>query len=249
MTRRTFAIGDVHGEHDDLVRLLAKLPDVGADDTIVFLGDYIDRGTSSAHVVDLVRRLPTMIPSKVVTLRGNHEDAWLRVIDRGWPDFILPAPNGCLATLRSFLGAPAPEHGEIPTKDDFMAMTRGTFFPADVVEWMRSLPYFYEDEHALFVHAGIPKHDGKFPHPSEVTPPHALLWCRDGDFFRNYDGKLVVFGHTATANLPPDLSSYTPEDPLDMWAGPCCIGLDTGCGKGGFLSALELPSRTVYESR
>jgi serine/threonine protein phosphatase 1 len=34
-----------------------------------------------------------------------------------------------------------------------------------------------------------------------------------------------------------------------MWAGPCTIGLDTGCGKGGFLTGLELPSLRVYESR
>ena len=62
-------------------------------------------------------------------------------------------------------------------------------------------------------------------------------------------GKLVVFGHTATAYLPVELSTYTPEDPLDIWAGPCCVGLDTGAGKGGFLTAIELPSMNVYESR
>ncbi len=32
-----------------------------------------------------------------------------------------------------------------------------------------------------------------------------------------------------------------------MWAGPACVGLDTACGKGGFLTAFELPARTVYE--
>ena len=46
-----------------------------------------------------------------------------------------------------------------------------------------------------------------------------------------------------------ELSSHTPEDPKDMWAGPCTIGLDTGCGKGGFLTTLELPNMSVYESR
>jgi serine/threonine protein phosphatase 1 len=86
-------------------------------------------------------------------------------------------------------------------------------------------------------------------HPSKAPTPAALLWLRDEDFFRNYRGKLVVFGHTATAYLPPELSTYTPEDPLDVWAGPCCVGLDTGAGKGGFLTAIELPSMKVYESR
>ena len=57
------------------------------------------------------------------------------------------------------------------------------------------------------------------------------------------------FEHTATGLVPPELSSYTPEDPSDMWAGPCTVGLDTGAGKGGFLTALELPSTRAYESR
>ena len=86
-------------------------------------------------------------------------------------------------------------------------------------------------------------------HPKDVKAPIALLWCRDEDFFRNYRGKLVVFGHTATQYLPVELSSYTPEDPTDIWAGPCVVGLDTGAGKGGFLTGFELPAMRVYESR
>ena len=61
--------------------------------------------------------------------------------------------------------------------------------------------------------------------------------------------KRVVFGHTMTQCLPPELSSYTPEDTTDIWIGPSVIGLDTGCGKGGFLTAIELPAMRVYESR
>jgi serine/threonine protein phosphatase 1 len=114
---------------------------------------------------------------------------------------------------------------------------------------MRDLPHFYEDNHAIYVHAGLPKLSGGFPHPSEVKLKQALLWCRDEKFFRDYSGKLVVFGHTATALLPPELSSYTPEDPTDLWAGPHTVGIDTGCGKGGFLTGFELPAMRVYESR
>jgi serine/threonine protein phosphatase 1 len=114
---------------------------------------------------------------------------------------------------------------------------------------MRSLPFFYEDDHAIYVHAGIKRTAGAFPHPADVEPRRALLWIRDRDFFENYRGKLVVFGHTTTVTLPVELSSYTPDDPADLWAGPACVGLDTGAGKGGFLTAVELPARRVYESR
>jgi serine/threonine protein phosphatase 1 len=246
---RTFAIGDIHGDLAALDTLLARLPRATADDTILFVGDYIDRGPCSAEVVARVRDLSKWTPARVVALRGNHEDAWVKVVDEGWPEFVMPRRNGCLEALRSFLGKPQPAEDEMGSAEDIEAMFAGSFFPKDVVEWMRSLPHFYEDEHAIYVHAGLVRKDGVFPHPSEVEPKRALLWTRDRDFFANYDGKLVVFGHTATEDLPEELSGFTPEDPADLWAGPKAIGLDTGAGKGGFLSAIELPSRLVYESR
>jgi serine/threonine protein phosphatase 1 len=248
MSGRTFAIGDIHGDMDALERVLALFPPLEKSDTIVFVGDYIDRGPQSKEVIAFVRRLPDEIPARVVALRGNHEDAWLRVIDRGWPEFSLPASNGCLATLRSFSVVPRDRH-ELVTNDELPALLDGSFFPPDVVAWMRSLPFYFEDQHAIYVHAGLPRTHGSFPHPSQVQSPASLLWCRDESFFRLYRGKLVIFGHTATELLPPELSWYTPEDPTDLWAGPCTIGLDTGCGKGGYLTGLELPSLRVYESR
>lgn len=248
---RTFAVGDIHGDLEGLQTVFSCFPTLEATDTIVFVGDYLDRGPKSAQVVQFVRDLAARGPARVVALRGNHEDAWLRVIDAGWPEFILPPGNGCLAAMRSFTGGPIPDPEARPEKAEEPALMRGTFFPPDVVAWMRGLPFFYEDEHAIYVHAGLPRGSQSegFQHPSEVNNQALLLWMRDEHFFRNYKGKLVVFGHTATAYLPPELSSYTPDDPLDVWAGPCCVGLDTGAGKGGFLTAIELPAMHVYESR
>jgi len=246
---RTFAIGDIHGDLASLETLLARLPALTSDDTIVFLGDFVDRGPDSAGVVARVRELMATSTARVVAIRGNHEDAWIQVIDKGWPEFILPRGNGCLECYASFKGLPVPDDDQTPTNEELLAMIEGSFLPPDVVEWFRSLPYFYEDDHAIYVHAGIKRIDDEFPHPSKVQPPRALLWLRDRDFFENYRGKLVVFGHTTTRTLPNELSTHTPEDPSDMWAGPACVGLDTACGKGGFLTAFELPSRTVYESR
>ncbi|MBN9162515.1 MAG: hypothetical protein J0I07_16250, partial [Myxococcales bacterium] len=116
-------------------------------------------------------------------------------------------------------------------------------------DWMNALPYFYEDEHAIYVHAGLIEKDGKWLHPSETANPTQLLWVRTMRFFEGYRGKRVVCGHTATENLPPELSSFTPEDPLDMWVGENVVVIDTGCGKGGFLTILELPAMKTYESR
>jgi serine/threonine protein phosphatase 1 len=246
---RTFAIGDIHGDLQALETLFKRLPTLTEDDTIVFLGDYIDRGPNSKGVVEWVREFTKKSPTHTICLRGNHEDAWIQVIDSGWPEFIMPRGNGCLEALRSFTGQPVPDTEDVPTGEELEAMFTGSFMPPDVIEWFKTLPFWYEDEHAIYVHAGIKRVGEGFPHPQDIEPKRALLWIRDRDFFENYHGKLVVFGHTTTRTMPQELSTYTPDDPTDMWAGPGCVGLDTACGKGGFLTALELPARRVYESR
>jgi len=138
----------------------------------------------------------------------------------------------------------------MPKIEDVDAMFTGAFFPDDVAKWLEELPAWYEDEHAIYVHAGLIEKEGKFQHPRDTQPEIALLWTRTDGFFRNYRGKTVVIGHTVTELLPQELSSYTPADPSDMWVGDSIIAIDTGAGKeDGFLTAVELPSRTVYESR
>jgi serine/threonine protein phosphatase 1 len=252
MGYRTFAIGDIHGELPPLLRILERLPPLDERDTLVFVGDYIDRGNESKQVVDYVRRLPRRTPAKVICLRGNHEDAWLRVLEKGWPEFVLIATNGCRPTMESFTGRILSEDGDMPSPDDLRTLLSGAFFPPDVIEWMKALRYYYEDEHAIYVHAGLAKGPSGYLHPRDAEDSRAkaqLLWCRDKEFVKTYRGKRVVFGHTMTNCLPPELSSYTPEDPDDIWIGPSVIGLDTGCGKGGFLTAIELPAMRVYESR
>jgi len=249
MAGRTFAIGDTHGEPDHLSRLLGRFPVLDRDDTVVFLGDYLDRGPRVKDLITQIMSLPEHTPARVVCLRGNHEDAWLHVVREGWDEFALVPGNGCLATSRSFTGGRPPHPGEEPTNADLSAMTTGDFFPPAVVGWLDGLPHWYEDQHAIYVHAGLPRAGDRFLHPSEVPDPAVLLWVRTQDFFRNYRGKRVVFGHTPTLFLPQDLSSYTPEDPTDLFLGEYVVGTDTRCGEGGFLSAVELPLMRVHESR
>ena len=249
MGARTFVVGDIHGDIAALHALLEKLPVPDPGDSLVFLGDYVDRGPASAEVIAFVRGLQRKADFAVVCLRGNHEDGWLRVIDEGWDGFVAPPQNGCLAALRSYTGHPDPTARELPSEEELELLLTGAFFPPDVVEWMRALPFFHEDEHAIYVHAGLVEEGDTFVHPRDADPAIAMLWTRSESFFRDYRGKRVIVGHTMTDTLPPELSSHTPADPNDLWAGPSVIAIDTGAGKGGFLTALELPALRVWESR
>ena len=265
MSHRTFAVGDIHGDFGALLTVLGKLPPLDSEDTLVFLGDYLDRGPDSARLIRFLRLdIHRYVSCKVVVLRGNHEDGWLRVRDGGWPEFVLPPQNGCLATYLSYVSSAAMQRGEtaaarLPDTRDLQDMQDAMFFPEEDLQFFASMPHYYEDEHAIYVHAGLPESaPGTFLHPSEVEEKALLLWVRTLRFFTTYDGKQVVVGHTSTDCLPPDLSEYTPEDPLDMWQRGKVLAIDTGAGKGGFLTVVELPGApdlrgvmrpVVYESR
>src|SRR5437762_1663815 len=59
MAGRTYVTGDIHGDLEALLRVTRQLPELDSGDTLVFLGDYVDRGPQSAQVVEYVRTLPT----------------------------------------------------------------------------------------------------------------------------------------------------------------------------------------------
>jgi len=181
---RTFAVGDIHGDLAALQALFARVPQLAAGDTVVFLGDYIDRGPDSAGVVKWLRDFAASTAAKVVFLRGNHEDAWLQIIEEGWLEFLLPRGNGCLESYRSFKQLPAPTNDDLPTPEEMDAMLDGSFFPAEIVEWMKSLEWFYEDEHAIYVHAGLKRSGDHFPHPSRSNRRARSCGCATATFSR-----------------------------------------------------------------
>lgn len=248
---RTFAIGDIHGDLRALDRLLARLPALTAQDTLVFLGDYIDRGPDARGVIARVQELQRDCPAKVVALRGNHEDKWIECWHEPDLGFLLPRVNGCLSTFRSFAGGATLDDDDSLTPGELERLARvSSWMPREVVEWMESLPLWYEDEHALYVHAGLEGKKDHWKHPSDCDST-SLLWMRRYEFYTSYRGKRLLFGHTAVDELPSDhLGPYASYlNSLEVWMRGDLVGLDTACGKGGHLSAIELPSSRIFDSR
>jgi serine/threonine protein phosphatase 1 len=104
MNKRTIVIGDIHGDMGHLRTLWSRLPELTSDDTVVFLGDYIDRGLDSRGVVEFVRKLHEHTPARVVALMGNHEQMLIDVYEGGEANSLLPPSNGVMATYLSFTG-------------------------------------------------------------------------------------------------------------------------------------------------
>jgi serine/threonine protein phosphatase 1 len=110
-----------------------------------------------------------------------------------------------------------------------------------VIGWMRGLPLWYRDAHATYVHAGL-EGEGTTWSPPETSSAKSLLWQREPDFFEGYQGPRLVFGHTPVEDLPPREPGRTAP-----WRRGPLVGLDTGAGKGGPLSCLELPSGRLIQ--
>lgn len=233
---KTFVIGDVHGRCAQLLNLLDMLPRDLKSDTLVFLGDLIDRGADAPGCVELVRKLCGENPERVICLRGNHEQMMMDFLD-GEPTIWLTPVVGGQRTFEQYTG-------QTPwTEPDFdpeaMRLTFERAVPAEHVEFMRNLPFYHEDAHAIYVHAGLD--DGK--HPRESSPT-SLLWMRDMEFYKNYRGKPCVFGHTPTPLLP--LRGRLGRH--GIYISHSAVGLDTGCERQSPLSCLSLPDFNLYQT-
>ena len=178
---RTLAIGDIHGCLDSLLTLLDQVkPEEG--DTVVMLGDYIDRGPKSKGVIELLLNWP--FAAELILLKGNHEmimeeatlsslhfDHWLNV--------------GGVETLNSYLPEPV-----MFTKTHFDFIRNG-------------LPY-YETETTIYVHGGV-----KPKEPLEEQDVDDLAWRRMPDAKKHISSKLVICGHTIQNSGKPKDVGHT----------------------------------------
>jgi serine/threonine protein phosphatase 1 len=206
----TCVIGDIHGCHTALTLLLPKI--LPRADSFVFLGDYVDRGPNAKEVVATILSLQRTHPH-VITLMGNHDLLFLQYLTGQDSTFFLRV--GGRQTLASYGLRPSDDQDRI-----------ARIVPPEHIAFFKNLPLFWEDNHAIYVHAGL--QPGR--HLSQQTSQWCL-WARKEFTDNAHDfGKPVVFGHT------------TFKEPV---LTPHRIGIDTGAVYGGRLTALLLPDREL----
>jgi serine/threonine protein phosphatase 1 len=222
-----YAVGDVHGRDD----LLAELHDriradaarrAAARRVLVHLGDYVDRGPASRHVVE--RLAGESLPGfETVSLKGNHE-AFLLGFLRGAETAGGWLANGGAATLFSYGVAP-PDPWDEEDVDRARAALAAAL-PARHRSFLARLRPAHQEGDYLFVHAGIRPWA-----PLDRQVEADLLWIREPflEWPRPF-GAIVVHGHTIVRG--PDVRHNR-------------IGIDTGAYTSGVLTAvvLEGPER------
>lgn len=152
------AVGDVHGQKAFLERLLgalAKRPEWPRC-SVVFVGDYVDRGPDVPGTLDLVRELARRHPAPVTAVMGNHDLALVRAaqLDGGprsafWVDRYLEAYDH-EATFRQYLGR-TPRAGA--WEDELLALRDAV--PEADRRFLSTLPWLVESSGHLFLHCGL----------------------------------------------------------------------------------------------
>jgi len=214
--QRIYAIGDIHGCLDRLVSLHEQIAEDIAERptdqvTLIHLGDYVDRGTDSAQVIDWLIDGPPVPTDTVVNLMGNHEHMMLAALDGTDKDAPMHwLANGGADSLMSWgiaRSAPPPSWA--------------THIPEAHLTFLKDLAISHRIGPYLFVHAGV-----KPGVPLELQTRHDMMWIRDPFLTSKADfGAVIVHGHTPK------------RAPIVM---PNRIAIDTGAVLGGALTAVML---------
>ncbi len=225
---RIYCIGDIHGRDDLLQQLHDKILEDAKNyigrKTIIYLGDYIDRGEHSREVIDLL--LTGMLPGfEHIYLRGNHEQTLLDFltlaeVGHGWFMY------GGLQTLASY----GVSYSKIPSsKNDLRVLQNALkeYIPPGHLDFLEKTRSCYQSGSYYFVHAGV--------NPRVSLDQQKIedqLWIRDDfiEYAKPYE-KIIVHGHTIT-----DEPEFRPNR----------IGLDTGAYLSGKLSCLVLENDTQH---
>ena len=221
---RAYVVGDIHGRLDLLEALLAKihldLEQRPAPRTLlVFVGDLIDRGPSSAQVLERLRtyKRPGVQP---IFLLGNHEEVLLRII--GGEASLVPSwlQFGGLECLQSYGVEPVRIRSRTP--EMIVELVRD-IVPDSHIAFLEGFSDSCQFGDYLFVHAGI--------RPGialEQQLQSDLRWIRAPFLSDESDhGFVVVHGHTITSDVDERSNR---------------IGIDTGAYRTGILTALAIES-------
>ncbi|RKN70640.1 metallophosphoesterase family protein [Paenibacillus ginsengarvi] len=230
--KRTLVISDLHGcyaEFNELLDVACYDPEC---DKLILLGDYSDRGPQSREVIARVKAL--VEEHGVIALRGNHDQMFVDALLQHKDSSFLR--NGGFHTIRSYCELDWDEYDF-----DYDRYIEAKSFILDQykphIDFLQTLPLYYEDARHIYVHAGV---DPSFGEKWKEQPERSFIWIRDA-FYKHpvQAGKTVLFGHTPVMAM---------HESADIWFGGDKIGMDGGCCFGGQLNCLEIAEDGSYRS-
>jgi len=259
MKSRILTCGDIHGNYDALVQVLERSKFNNSIDQLIMLGDYTDRHSDSAKVVQLLIELQVESDNRHIYIRGNH-DVWCgEWLETGVRNKIWTQQGGS-ATIDSY-------------------MSTMLFTEESHKKFFRSLHnYYVDDQNRGFVHGGFKSRQGLGHEMYQAD----YYWDRDlwnlsltsdtlyqkgtlhkegvPQGYRMLKHKEIFIGHTNTTawnykhngvlritdNTNPDCKVgkpiTTPIQACNVW------NMDTGGGYNGKVTIMDINTKEYYQS-
>ncbi len=174
-----FVIGDLHGEKTKLNSLIKLIIKKEAKPSLIFIGDYIDKGEQSRKLLDYLIKLKDEFATTF--LMGNHEFYWLNLKEN--KNLILK--YGGLKTLNDFCSKSIEACGEL------MISKYSDIF--------NNLKSYYETDKFIISHSGLPASITKNWNVEKLNHSSFLFnryeFIRSKSYFKK--NKKIIFGHTA----------------------------------------------------
>lgn len=224
---RRIVIGDIHGCHRTLKKLIESVVKPEKDDALYFVGDLIDRGPRSREVLDYLIDLKWK-GFNIFPIKGNHEDLFVKAFSD--EEFLMAwFQNGAEETLKSF---------DVPDNklNDYEGLR---LIPERYITFLSNMPYYYNLDDYIIVHAGL-----NLASPDYLNDTNAMLWSREVKGMNLLNSTTcVVHGHTPMpiVTIKPNL---TRKDSRNLNVDAGCVYKDLP--GYGILAALELDSRKVH---
>ncbi|WWT40450.1 serine/threonine protein phosphatase [Staphylococcus phage PT94] len=200
-----YVVPDIHGEYQKLLTIMDKIKNERKpEETIVFLGDYVDRGKRSKDVVNYIFDLISNYDN-VVTLLGNHDDEFYNImknVDRLSIYDIEWLSRYCIETLNSYgVSTVTLKYSNVEENlrnhYDFIKNELKRLKESEDYKKFKTLMVnckkYYKEGKYIFSHSG-----GVSWKPIEEQTIDQLLWSRD--FRPRKDGLIHVCGHTPTSS-------------------------------------------------
>lgn len=233
---RTLAIGDIHGEFQKMKQLLELANFKPSEDTLICVGDYVDRGPDSALVLEYLAQLDKDYPDQHFFCKGNHDEWLLQYIKDELEDPSMFENQGGRETLESY--------------------EKYVMNPKDHLEFLENLNYFVTIGDKLFVHAGYTNKEGPWDEYNKsnlwwdrdfwglITYQYFILKQKTQSYkYRHFEE--IYIGHTPTIHL-----KNSPKVNIDVTKPVTCFNvtnMDTGVCYGGKLSLMDVDTKELWQ--
>jgi serine/threonine protein phosphatase 1 len=216
---RKYVIGDIHGHCEALMQVLKKSGFNNENDLLISLGDVVDLGPDSPAVIEILKNV-----NNFIHVLGNHDYWCLNWMKNGKRELIWELQGG-LKTIDAY------------RKNENLIDSHISFL-------QNAIPYYMDEESRLFVHGGF---IWELSIEEQSTNIEFLTWDRSlaqmSYYFELQGKKLEPYYEIYLGHTPTRLFGRTkPVKHSNIWL------MDTGCGRGGKLSMMDIDTKESWQS-